>query len=91
MLSEGVAEDLVPTESENEPTFFHSLSISAPDILESQSGGPAQNLLEPGVDDDDALYNSNVNDVACTDGTFVTKGLVMRGRNGRRGDRAIGP
>ena len=46
MLSEGVAADLVPLNSENEPTFFHSLSVSAPDILESQSGGPVHNLLE---------------------------------------------
>ena len=29
VLSEGVAEDLVPLNSENEPTFFHSLSVSA--------------------------------------------------------------
>ena len=35
VLSEGVAEEFVPSNSENEPTFFHSLSVSAPDILES--------------------------------------------------------
>ena len=33
----------------------------------SQSGGIVSNLLESGVVDDDALYSSNVNDVACTD------------------------
>ena len=66
VLSEGVSENLVPLESENEPTFFNSLSVSALDILELQSGGPVQNLLEPGVADDDALYMSDVKDVACT-------------------------
>ena len=35
VLSEGGSENLVPLEIENEPTFFHSLSVSAPDILES--------------------------------------------------------
>ena len=67
LLSEGVAEDLVPLNSENESTFFHSLSVSAPDILESQSGGPVQNVLEFGADVDDALYSMDVNDVACMD------------------------
>ena len=65
MLSEGVTEDLVPLNSENESTFFHSLSVSAPDILEWQSGGPKQNVLEIGADVDDALYYDDVNDVAC--------------------------
>ena len=91
MLSEGVAEDLVPTKSENEPTFFNSLSVSAPDILESQSGGPVPNLLEPGVDDD-ALYSMNVNDVACTDGT-CNKRISCAGQEwsaGRPGNRPIG-
>ena len=45
--------------------FSHSLSVSAPDILDSQSGGIVQNLLEPGAMSDDALYISDVNDVAC--------------------------
>ena len=44
----------------------YSLSVSPPDILESQSGGVVQNLLESGVVSDDALYISNVNDVVCT-------------------------
>ena len=58
-----------PPVVENEITVFpHSLSVSAPDILDSQSGGIVQNLLEPGAIDDDALYINDVNDVACTDG-----------------------
>ena len=69
VLSEGVAEDLVPLNSENEPTFFHSLSVSAPDILGLQSSGLVQNLLESGAAVDDALYENDVYDVACTDGT----------------------
>ena len=66
VLSEGVAEEFVPLKSENEPTFFHSLSVSPPDILESQSGGVVSKLLETGAVVDDALYISDVNDVACT-------------------------
>ena len=69
MLSEGVAADLVPLNSENEPTFFDSLSVFAPDILESQSGGLVQNFLESGAIVDDALYKHDVNDVVCMDGT----------------------
>ena len=49
--------------------FPNSLSISPPDILKSQSGGVVQNLLEPGAAKDDALYISDVNDVACTNDT----------------------
>ena len=50
------------------PSFFpYSVSVSPPDILESQSDGVVQNLLEPGAVDD-AVYINNVNDVACTDG-----------------------
>ena len=57
-----------PVASEIRPKFFpYSLSVSAPDILELQSGGHVQNLLEPGAIVDDALYSSNVKDVACTD------------------------
>ena len=52
---------------ENETTFFQSYCSASPsNNLESQSGGNVQNLLEPGVVSDDALYISNVNDVACT-------------------------
>ena len=59
-----------PVASRIRHSFFpNSLSVSPPDILKSQSGGVVQNLLEPGaVDDDDALYISDVNDVACTEG-----------------------
>ena len=66
-MSEGVAVDLVPLNSENEPTFFDSLSAYPPDILESQSGGNVYHLLETGAVVDDALYENDVNDVACTD------------------------
>ena len=56
-----------PVSSGLHPTFFHSyFSASPPDILESQSGGNVQNLLESGVVVDDALYYGDVNDVACT-------------------------
>ena len=58
-----------PVASKISSQFFHSLSVSAPDILESQSGGPVQNLLESGAMVDDALYKHDVNDVACMDGT----------------------
>ena len=55
--------------STNKPKFFPNfLSVSAPDVLETQPGGNVQNLLEIGVVSDDALYISNVNYVACTDG-----------------------
>ena len=50
--------------------FPDSLSVSPPDILESQSGGVVQNLLETGVVSDDALYSNDVYDVACMDGKY---------------------
>ena len=57
-----------PVASRIRPKFFpYSLSVSAPDVLESQSGGTVQNLLGIGAASDDALYISNVNGVACTD------------------------
>ena len=46
--------------------FPHSLSVSAPDILKSQSGGNVQNLLGTSVAVDDAMYYHNLNEVACT-------------------------
>ena len=59
-----------PLVTENETALIlDSLSVSAPDILDLQSGGIVSNLLESGVVDDDALYASNVNGVACTDST----------------------
>ena len=48
--------------------FLNSLSVSALDILKSQSSGVVQNFLEPGAVYNDALYISDVNDVACMDG-----------------------
>ena len=51
----------------NHSFFPHSLFVSPPDILESQSGGVVQNLLKTGAVDDDTLYTSSLNDVACTD------------------------
>ena len=84
--------NLVPIESENEPTFFNSLSVSAPDILRVQSGGPVQNLLETGVVTDDALYISHLNDVACTDGN-CNKRISCAGQEwsaGRPGNRPTG-
>ena len=80
-----------PLVVENEISFFpHSLSVSAPDVLESQSGGNVQNLLGTGAIVDDALYISDVNDVACTNDP-CNKRINNAGRNGPRGDRAIGP
>ena len=53
--------------SSNEPKFFpYSLSVSPPDILESQTGGVVQNLLETGAINDDAMYSNDVNEVART-------------------------
>ena len=63
-----------------------------PDILESQSGGVVQNLLETGVVSDDALYISNVHDVACTD-SKCNKRISVVGQEwsaGRPGNRPIG-
>ena len=82
-----------PVASRIRSQFFpHSLSVSPPDILESQSGGVVQNLLEPGVVSDDALYISDVNDVACTDGT-CNKRISYAGQErsaGRPGNRPTG-
>ena len=46
--------------------FPNSLSVSPSDILDLQSDGIVQNSLETGAVNDDALYTSNLNDVACT-------------------------
>ena len=91
-MSEGVAEEFVPLKSENEPTFFDSLSVQSSDILRVQSGDNVQNLLETGVTVDDALYISDVNDVACTDGN-CNKRISVAGQEwsaGRPGNRPIG-
>ena len=45
--------------------FPDSLSVSAPDILDLQSGGIVSNFLETDAVDD-ALYSIDVNNVACT-------------------------
>ena len=70
--------------------FPHSLFVSAPDILESQSGGNVQNLLGTGADVDDALYSSNVNDAACRYGK-CNKRISYAGPERLAGDRAIRP
>ena len=70
--------------------FVNSFSASPVDILSLQSAGPVHYSLGTGACGDDALYTVDVEDVACTL-NIVTKGLVMRGRRGRRGDRAIRP
>ena len=62
------------------PQFFpYSLSISAPDVLESRSSGNVQNLLETSVADDDALYNSDLNDVGCTENEICNKRISYAG------------
>ena len=75
------------------PQFFpDSLSVSTPNILESQSGGNVQNLLETGVAVDDALYSMDLNDVACTNDQ-CNKRISNAGQErsaGRPGNRPIG-
>ena len=82
-----------PLVTENETALIlNSLSVSAPDILDSQSGGIVSNLLNSGVVEDNALYVSNVNDVACTD-DICNKRISCAGQEwsaGRPGNRPIG-
>ena len=55
-----------PVASGSIHSFFpYSLSVSAPDIWESQSGDIVQQVLEIGVEND-ARYDDDVNDVTCT-------------------------
>ena len=55
-----------PVASGSKHSFFpHSLSVSAPDVLESQSGGNVQNFLEIGVENDAMYDDDDVNDVTC--------------------------
>ena len=71
--------------------FPSSLSISPSDILDLQFDGNVQNLLETGVSDD-ALYISNVRDVACTI-LKCNKRISVVGQErsvGRPGNRPIG-
>ena len=82
-----------PVSSGIRHSFFpNSLFVFAPDILDSQSGGIVQNLLETGVVSDDALYISDVNDVACTLEP-CNKRISVAGQEwsaGRPGNRPIG-
>ena len=48
------------------PFFTHSFSASSSDILNLQSVGPVHYSLGTGAVLDDALYDNDVNDVACT-------------------------
>ena len=67
-LQENDAVNDSPLVIENETTFIpDSLSVSAPDILDSQSGGIVSKLLGTSAVDNDALYISDVKDVACMD------------------------
>ena len=81
-----------PPVLENEPTFFNSLSVSAPDILRVQSGGPVQYSLGTGAIGDDAMYNMYVKDVACTESS-CNKRISYAGQEwsaGRPGNRPTG-
>ena len=93
ILQRNDAVNYSPLVTENETTFIpDSLSVSAPDILDSQSGGIVSNLLDIGVVEDDALYSNDVNDVACTDGN-CNKRISCAGQErsaGRPGNRPIG-
>ena len=81
-----------PVSSRNGPTFFtHPLSVSPIDILNLQSVGNVN--LELGTGDfDDAMYISNVNEVACT--TKICNKRISDARQewsaGRLGYRPIG-
>ena len=81
-----------PVSSGMRPRFsLDSLSVSPSDILCLQSDGIVQNLLENGVVDD-ALYSSDVNEVACTTND-CNKRISNAGQEwstGRPGNRPIG-
>ena len=81
-----------PLVIENETTFIpDSLSVSAPDILDSQSGGITSNLLRTG-DLNDAMYYNDVNEVDCTK-DICNKRISCAGQEwsaGRPGNRSIG-
>ena len=82
-----------PVASRIRSRFFpHSLSLSAPDILKSQSGGNVQNLLGTGVAVDNAMYYHDVNDVTCILDK-CNKRISVAGQEwsaGRPGNRPIG-
>ena len=81
-----------PVSYEHHPTFFsHSLSAYTSDILKLQSGGNVNYELETGVVND-ALYGSNVKEVACTI-EKCNKRISCAGPEwsvGRPGNRPIG-
>ena len=83
-----------PVAFANEPKFFpNSLFVSPPDILESQSSGVVQNLLETSAVVDDALYISSVSEVICTENESCNKRISCAGPQrsvGRPGNRPIG-
>ena len=71
--------------------FVHnSFSASSSEILTLQTGEPVHYLLGTSAVGHDALYDENVK-MWLVQQNLVTKGLAMRGRIGRRGDRAIRP
>ena len=76
-----------------QPTFFsQSLSAYPPNILELQSGGNVHYELEAGVVVDDALYSTDLNEVACTN-EICNKRISNAGQEwsvGRPGNRPIG-
>ena len=82
-----------PVSSGLQPAFLsHSLSTCPPDILESQSGGNVQNLLEISAMNDDTLYYGDLNEVAYTIETY-NKRISTTGQEwsaGRPGNRTIG-
>ena len=65
-FTNGDCVDLVVYETRSQ-FFTHSFSACPLGILNLQSDGPVHSLLEFGAVVDDALYNHDVNDVACKD------------------------
>ena len=67
--------------------FTHSLYVSTTENFVQNSVGN----FELGIGDlNDAMYTNNANEVTCTN-LNCNKRTAMRGRNGQRGDWAIGP
>lgn len=71
ILSEGVAESVVPPNRESDPAFFNSLSVKNFELKPSDS--------------DDALYNSDVKEVTCTRNLFCNKRICVAGQEGSAG------
>ena len=83
-----------PVVSGISPSFFvqNSFSASSPEILDLHTGGPVHYLLESGAVVGDALYYSNLNEVACTNLKY-NKRISTAGQEwsaGRLGNRPIG-